>query len=240
MANDSKTRGSTTDPDLSSLSSTLADAFTQADEAVAARVQQAQTVYLARASQLSRTAASLKAQYGGDDAGVKRAEASLAATRAAGSQMARLYQRLTIPEPTVAPEGWVLHGRVFREASKTDEAAQPAAGYTVFFADAANTYQQAYGFSSTDETGYFLLRFDGSRAAPSRGAAAAREAAAADLRVEVTDVKGRFAFRSDTAFQPVIGAAVYQEIVLTGSAATKGEPPAQVRKVSMPKREPKR
>ena len=59
------------------------------------------------------------------------------------------------------------------------------------------------------------------------------------LFVEVTDLKGRLAYLSDTAFQPVIGAAVYQDIVLTESPSIKGKPPAQVRKVGMPKRAPK-
>ena len=154
-----------------------------------------------------------------------------------------LHQRFTTPDPSVAPDGWVLHGRVF------DESRTPIAGFTVFFADAAKTYQQAYGFSSTDETGYFLLRYDGSRAASydkapagkasAAKASAANEARGTELFVEVTDLKGRLAYLSDTAFQRVLGAAVYQDIVVTESASTKGEPPAQVRKVSMPKREPK-
>src|SRR5438132_846705 len=103
----------------------------------------------------------------------------------------------------------------------------------------ADAFTQAYGFSSTDETGYFLLRYDGSRAASSDKATAANDARGTDLFVEVTDLKGRLAYLSDTAFQRVVGAAVYQDIVLTESASSKGEPPAQVRKVSMPKREPK-
>jgi hypothetical protein len=232
MATNSRTGGSTP-PDVSNLGSSLADAFTQADNATAAHVQQVQMVYLARASQLSRTADELKAQYGANDAGVKRAEAALASARAASSQVAMLHQRFTTPDPSVAPDGWVLHGRV------SDESRKAIAGFTVFFADAAKAYQQAYGFSPTDETGYFLLRFDGSRAASSDKAAAAKEARATELFVEVTDLKGRLTYLSDTAFQRVVGAAVYQDIVLTQSASTKGEPPAQVRKVSMPKREPK-
>ena len=138
-----------------------------------------------------------------------------------------LHQRFTTPDPSVAPDGWVLHGRVFNESRK------PVAGFTVFFADAAKAYQQAYGFSSTDETGYFLLQYNGSRAASSDKASAAYEARGTELFVEVTDLKGRLVYLSDTAFQRVVGAAVYQDIVLTESASTKGEPPAQVRKVSI-------
>ena len=56
----------------------------------------------------------------------------------------------------------------------------------------------------------------------------------------MTDLKGRLAYRSDIAFQPVLGAAVYQDIVLTENAFTKGNPSAEVRKIGMPKRAPKK
>ena len=232
MATDSRTGGSTP-PDVSNLGSSLADAFTQADQATAARLQPVQRVYLARASHLSRTADELRAQHGANDPEVKRAEAALASARAASAQVAMLHQRFTTPDPSVSPDGWVLHGRVF------DESRTPIAGFTVFLADAAKGYQQTYGFSPTDETGYFLLRYDGSRAASSKKATAAKEARGTELFVEVTDRKGRLVYLSDTPFQRVVGAAVYLDIVLTESASTKGEPPAQVRKVSMPKRKPK-
>lgn len=228
MATDSRTDGSTP-PDVSELRSSLTDAFGQADTAAAGRVQLLQQVYQARASLLSRRADELKAQYGANDSGVRSVEAAATAARAASSQLLSVHLRFTTPDPDVAPDGWVLHGRVLNESRK------PMAGFTVFFVDAAKAYQQAYGYSPTDDTGYFLLRYDGSRS--DKGAAA--DGRDTDLFVEVTDLKGRLAYLSDTAFQRVVGAAVYQDIVLTESASTKGEPPAEVRKVSMPKRKPK-
>ena len=49
--------------------------------------------------------------------------------------------------------GWALHGRVFNTQL------QPISGLTVFLVDASKTYQQAYGFAYTDDTGYFLLNY---------------------------------------------------------------------------------
>jgi len=229
MATDSRTDGSTR-PDVSELRSSLPKAFGQADTAAAGRVQLLQQVYQARASLLSRRADELKARYGANDSGVKSANNAATAARAASSQLTSVHLRFKTPDPDVAADGWVLHGRVFNESQK------PMAGFTVFFVDAAKAYQQAYGYASTDDTGYFLLRSDGGRASD-KGAADGR---GADLFVEVTDLKGRLAYLSATAFQRVVGAAVYQDIVLTESTTPKGEPPAEVRKVSAPKRESKR
>jgi len=228
MATDSRTDG-TTRPDASELRSSLTEALGQVDTAAAGRVQLLQRVYQARASLLSRTADELKARHGAKDSGVQRAEAATTAARTASSQLTSLHLRFTTPDPEVAPGGWLLHGRVFNESRK------PMAGFTVFFVDAAKAYRQAYGYASTDETGYFLLRHDDR--ASDKGTAADEDVG--DLFVEVTDLKGRLAYLSDTPFRPVVGAAVYQDIV-TESASTRGEPPAEVRKVSVPKRKPKR
>jgi hypothetical protein len=233
MAIDSKTGGSTP-ADFSRVAPSVADAFAQADETTGARARQLQSVYLARASRLARAADELRAEHGADAPEVRRADAALASARASSAQAAMLHQRFITADPAVAPEGWVLHGRVF------DESRKPIAGHTVFFADAAKVYLQAYGFSSTDETGYFLLRYDGGRPAPYEPATQDSEARGTELFVEVADRKGRLVYRSDRAFRPIVGAAAYEDIVLTESGASKGEPPAQVRKTSLPKRTPKR
>src|ERR1043165_9866023 len=91
-----------TPPDPSTLPSSLADALAEADGVAAARIRQAQMVYLARASERSRAAEALKAQFGADDAGVLRAESAVSSVRAAGAQIGMLHQRLTTPDPLVA------------------------------------------------------------------------------------------------------------------------------------------
>lgn len=230
MATDSTT-DSPTRPDASELRSSLTEAFGQVDTAAAGRVQLLQQVYQARASLLSRRADELMALYGAKDSGVKSVEAAIAAARTASSQLTSLHLRFTTPDPDVAPDGWVLHGRVFNESR------EPMAGFTVFFVDAAKAYKQAYGYASTDDTGYFLLRYGSSRTSDE---GAAGEGRGINLFVEVTDLKGRLAYLSDTAFQPVAGATAYQDIVLTESGSSKGAPPAKVREVGMPKRKSKR
>jgi hypothetical protein len=232
MATDSRTTGGATPPpDASSLSRSVSDALGQADQTVAGRLQLLQQVHLSRASALSRRADALKAEYGANDAGVKSAEAAVAASQAASVQVAAARLRFATPDPEVAADGWVLQGRVF------DESGAPVPGFTVFLANEAKTYQQAYGFSSTDATGHFLLRFDG--AASSDKAAAAAKAGEPALFVEVADLKGRLAYVSDTPFVRVAGAAVYQDINLTGSASTRGDVPAQIRRVATPRRDTK-
>ena len=194
----------TASPDASTMRSSVADAFAQVDNETAERVQLLQMVYLARASQLTRIAADVKAESGADDADVKRAEAAVSSAKAVSSQVAMLHRRMTTPEPKVT-----------------------------------KAYQQAYGFASSDETGYFLLRYEGAGATSTGKVKQAKEASAPELFVEVTDLKGRLVYVSDRAFEPAIGAATYQDIVVV-EGVTKGEPPAQIRKVGMPKSAPKR
>ena len=233
MAKDTKTTGSTRTPDASNLRSQLTDALAKADGTAAGGVQHLQRVYQARASQLSRTAAGLKAMYGAKDAGVIRAEAALSAAKAVSSQLAVVHRQLTTPEPEVAPEGWVLHGHVYVEKDK------PAAGFTVLLANAANAYQQAYGFASTDDTGYFRLKHDGERAA-SAGKSAPKEAPVTELFIEVFDLKGRFAYQSKEAFEPVTGKATYQDIDLSKGNRARGTLPASIPRVDRPKPKPKK
>jgi len=232
MAANTRTDANTS-PDASTMRSSVADAFAQVDNETAERVQLLQMIYLARASQLTRIAADVKAESGADDADVKRAEAAVSSAKAVSSQVAMLHRRMTTPEPKVTPNGWVLHGRVVTGTF------EPITGFTVFLVDAAKAYQQAYGFASSDETGYFLLRYEGASATSTGKVKQAKEASAPELFVEVTDLKGRLVYVSDRAFEPAIGAATYQDIVVV-EGVTKGEPPAQIRKVGMPRSAPKR
>src|SRR5262249_61986390 len=105
MATDTSTAGSSLPPETSNLRSRLTDALAQADAAAAGRVRHLQWVHQARASRLSRTAAELKAEYGPNDAGVKRAEAALAAATAGGADPRPGRRQRTAPPPAPAPQG---------------------------------------------------------------------------------------------------------------------------------------
>jgi hypothetical protein len=232
MATDSRNTNSGI-PDASELGKELAAGLASADTTAAQRVQDLQWIHQARASQLSRTAASLKAQYGADDSRVKTAEAAVAAANLAAARITMVHQQVTTPEPEVAQDGWALHGRVF------DPELKPVSGFTVFLVDAAKAYQQAYGFAYTDDTGYFLLNYTGSDPA-SRDKSATATQAQPELFVEITDSKARPVYLSPTAFQPVLGSATYQNIILPADDQAIGAPPAQIRKVALPKRKKKK
>jgi hypothetical protein len=223
-----------TDIDPSNLRAQLKDAFANADKNAAERVRQLQWVHQARASRLSRTVAELKAEHGADDPAVKRAEAETAAARAAAARLSMAHQQLATPDPEVAPGGWALHGRVYIADKKSDES-KPVHGFTVFLVDAAKTYQETYGFAYTDDSGYFLLNYPGPAEASS-GSGAAKDTAAAELFVEVADLKARPVYVDTTRpFTPVPGAAVYRIIELLGTEPL-GRPPAGRKKAPAPKR----
>jgi hypothetical protein len=230
MATNSKTTTSSAPADMADIGNQITSNLAAADEIAAQRLQTLAWVHQARAAQLSRTAASLKAQYGPSDPGVKSAEAAVAAANATAAQVAVVHHRVTSADPEVAPNGWALHGRVF------DAQLAPASGYTVFLVDSAKNYQQAYGFAYTDHTGYFLLNYPGPDAASGQipSEAAPQAASTPELFVEVADTKARPVFLSTTAFQPVISRATYQNIVLPAGQQPIGDPPPEIRQVAIP------
>ena len=82
---ESKTTGATaanTNSTLSQIAGEFSDALTSADTNVAQGVQALQQVHKARLSLLTRTAATLQAQYGADDPRVKAAQTAVTATTA--------------------------------------------------------------------------------------------------------------------------------------------------------------
>lgn len=243
MATNSKATSSSASAGMADIGSQLTSNLAAVDEIAAQRVQTLTWVHQARAAQLSRTAASLKAQYGPNDPGVKSAEAAAAAASATAAQVAVVHHQVTTTDPQVAPTGWALHGRVF------DAQLAPEFRYTVFLVDSAKNYQQAYGFAYTDETGYFVLNYPGAdpasgqkpaAASGQKSAAAPETATTPELFVEVADTQARPVFLSTTAFQPVIGSANYQNIVLPAGQQPIGDPPPEIRQVAIPKATKKR
>lgn len=203
-------------------------ALTSADAMAVQSIQALQQVHQARLSLLERTAASLKTQYGADDPRTQSAQAAVTATTGTISRISMVSQQLNTPAPQVAANGWALHGRV------SNAQGQPLARYTVFLVDSQHTYQEAYGFAYTDETGYFLLNETGAGAK-----AASHAAAASSLFVEVANAKGQPVYLSDTAFVPVVGSATYQTITVAAGSQPIGDPPETIRKVAIPSRKKK-
>jgi len=233
MATGPKAAASAGTPDMSDIGSQVASNLAAADNIAAERVQSLIWIHQARAAQLARNAANLKAQYGADDAGVKSSEAAAAAATATAARVAVVHQQVATADPQVAKNGWALHGRVYQVTANQPT---PVSGFTVFLADASGTYQQSYGFAFTDDTGYFLLNYPGPDAAASRhtSAAATQGAEASELFIKVADREAKREYLIDASFQPVIGSATYQNIYLPTGQST-GQPPPEIRQVAMPK-----
>ena len=139
--------------------SELSTAVAQADDLVPDRVQQLQWIHQARAARLARTAADLKAQYGANDSRVKGAEAAMAAERAVSAELVIAHRQITTPAPDAAANGWSLYGVI------CDVQGKPIPRLTVCLVDASQSYQSAYGYAYTDDSGRFVLAYEGAKTA---------------------------------------------------------------------------
>lgn len=211
----------TTPPSAAQFTSALTSALTNADAAASTATSTLKLVHQARVSQLTRTAAALKAQYGASDPRAVKAQAAVTAANATVARLAVASQQASTPAPTVAATGWALQGRVY------DANLQPAVQLTVFLVDSTKTYQQQYGFAYTDSTGYFLINY-----APPAGQAAQTS----PLYIEIANTKGEPVYLAATAFQPAAGSTTYQNISLAAGQKPLGDPPPEIRKIAVPSR----
>jgi hypothetical protein len=225
----------TQDEILSQVSSGL----NNSDEMAAQGVATMTLVHQARVAHMTRTAALLSKKFGADDPRTKAAKAAVAAQEMTVARVSMAQQQVSTPAPQVPSTGWTLYGRVFTASM------QPATAYTVFLVDAKKAYQQGYGFSYSDKTGYFQLDFAGEKAAtPERGesatgattGAAGRSTSGPQLFIEVANANAQPVYLSTSAFQPVIGAATYKNIVLPAGEKPIGDPPPEIRAVALPKK----
>ena len=214
---------------LSGLSSEFSTTLASADTSAAQGIQALQQVHQARLSLLTRTAATLQAQYGADDPRVKAAQTAVTATTATVGRIAMVSQQLGTTVPQVSANGWALYGRV------TDDQSKPLARYTVFLVDETKTYLEAYGFAYTNGTGSFVLSYSGTTEgihAVAQGKGSSH--AAPSLFIEVANAKAQPVYLSTTAFQPTVGAATYQQIIIPAESQPIGDPPDAIREVAMP------
>jgi hypothetical protein len=194
--------------------------LTSADSTAADAVQQLGQVQQARLSRLSRAANVAVAQYGANSSQAVAAQASVTATKTAVSRIAVVSQQATTPAPAVAANGWALQGRVY------DSNLNPMTAYSVFLVDGQKNYLSTYGFTYTDSTGYFLLKY-----APSSQPAGAPSPR---LFLEVADTNASPVYLSTAAFVPVPGKATYQTVTLAAGNSALGDPPEEVRAVALP------
>jgi hypothetical protein len=215
----------TTNPNPSQAAEQFTATLTAADGNVTQGLQTLQLVHQARLSLAKRTLTSLTAQYGANDPRVKTAQAAVTAKTTTIGKISLARQQLTAPQVQVNKAGWALQGRV------VDATLQPAARFTVFLVDGTKAYQQQYGFAYTDDTGYFLISYAGDSTTKKASAAAA---AVPQLFVEVADTKANPVYLSSIAFQPVLGTASFQNIVLPAGGQPIGDPPEAIKKIALP------
>jgi hypothetical protein len=209
-----------TGPSTDQLTKALGTTLATADTSVASAAANLKLVHQARLSQLTRTAAALKAQYGAGDSRVVSAEAAVTARAATVARISMAGQQAATPAPAVVAPGWALHGRVYNAQL------QPAAGLTVFLVDSKKAFQEQYGFVYTNDTGYFLLNY-----VPPAGQAAA----SVSLYVEIANQKAEPVYLATTAFRPAAGSTTYQNITLPAGEKPLGDPPPEIRKIAMPR-----
>lgn len=220
MSTNSSTTGNVPTPTPDQVRQTTAAALTSADTGSAQTILNLKMVHNARLSQLKRNADTLKKQLGSDDPSVKAAEAAVQAGAAKVAGISVVHQELDTPPPQVAPDGWALHGRVYSSELK------PHAKYTVFLVDSQKTYQEAYGFAYTDNTGYFLFNVSGAKTTP-------------PLFLAMTNTKGEPIYLSTTPFQPAPASVTYQNIMLASGTQPLGDPPPAIRDIALPGRKSK-
>jgi hypothetical protein len=211
----------------------ISNGLTTADDSAAQGMRILELVHRSRVNHLARTAAFLAKKHGEGDRRFKDAQAAVSAEKVTVARVSMVHQQVSTAAPEVSSTGWALHGRVF------DPELTPVSGFTVFLVDSAKAYQQAYGFAYTDATGYFLLNYAGTDPASGEKSATATEAQS-ELFVEITDSKARPVYLSPIAFQRVPGRATYQNIILPADDQAIGAPPAQIRKVALPRRKKKK
>lgn len=148
------------------------------------------------------------------------AQASVMAIQTTVARVSLVSQQLAAPAVQVASTGWALQGFVLNAQL------QPVARFTVFLVDADKTYLRQYGFAYTDDTGYFVINYAGDTGQT--------QAATQQLFLEIANTDAKPVYLGSTAFQPVVGTATFQNIVLPAGEQPIGDPPREIRAVALP------
>ena len=234
MSTSTQTDAATISTTTAKINSAVVTTLSSADSTAAQRIQNLSLVHQARLARLTRTAASITAQYGAGSTQATTAEAKVTATKATVARIEIVGQQAATTAPQVAATGWAFHGRIYNATL------QPVSNYTVFLVDAQKAYQGTYGFTYTESTGYFLLNFTGTPATPHSQSQQSHRPAhpapqmSSQLFVEIANSKGQPIYLSSTAFQPTLGVATYQNITLPAGEQPIGDPPPAIASVALP------
>ena len=197
-----------------------------ADAFVSQGIHNLQLVHQARLSQANRAVAALTAEYGADDPRVKTAQASVTATKTTIARATLVRQQLAVPAVQVSKSGWALQGYV---GYLKNAEWQPAAKFTVYLVDSNNAFLRHYGFTYTDDTGYFLLNYAGDSGQPAQS----EGASSLQLFIGVANQDAKPVY-PPRAFKPVTGALSFQNIILPEGGQPLGDPPGVIREIAVP------
>lgn len=218
------------------LGTSISAALSGADSASATKVQNLGLVCQARVTQLQRSAVTITGHFGAGSAQAQAAQADVTAANNNVAKVSLVSQQLSTPTPAVSANGWALQGRVF------DANLAPLSGYTVFLVDSQNGFLSSYGFTYTDQTGYFLLNYDADVASQTKDQGAVNSGAPGEstgtddgpLFVEVADANAEPVYLSPNAFVPALGAATYENITIASGNKPIGDPPGVIRAFALP------
>ena len=194
--------------------------FAQVDTNAANRVQQLSIAKQARLNQFTRIAATISAQSGATSTQATAAAADVTASKAAVARIGMLKQQMTVPPPAVTATGWAIYGVVYNSSNA------PVSGYSLYFVDSTNTYQNTYGVAYTGSDGSFQIVYAG----PADG----QKASATALYVQISNAAGDPIYSSPTAFTPTTGAATYEVITLPAGEKPIGVLPVVFRGITIP------
>jgi len=195
-------------------------ALVQADGTSASGLQSLSQTHPARLAQVTRIAATITKQSGASSPQATAAQAAVSSSQATVARVAMLRQRVTSQVPTVPATGWGIYGSVYNSSSA------PVQGYSVYFVDSTNTYQNAYGIAYTQADGSYQFVY--------AGPPAGQTAPAPTLYLQVASASGDPIYTSKTAFAPTTGLATYQAITLPVGEKPLGKLPIVLRAVTLP------
>jgi hypothetical protein len=199
---------------------TTPSALVQADTTSANGLQLLSQTHQARLAQVTRIAATITNLSGASSAQASAAQAVVTSSRATVARVAMLKQRITAQAPTVPATGWGIYGTVYNSSSA------PVEGYSLYFVDSTNTYQNTYGIAYTQADGSYQFVYAG----PPAGQAAP----ITTLYLQVANTNGDPIYTSSTAFTPTTGLATYQAITLPVGEKPLGKLPIVLRQVTLP------
>jgi hypothetical protein len=199
---------------------TVPNAMLQADSTSARGLQSLSQTHHARLAQVTRIAATITRQSGASSPQATAAKAAVSSSQATVARVAMLKQRVTSQVPTVPASGWGIYGSVYNSNGA------PVQGYSVYFVDSTNTYQNAYGIAYTQADGSYQFVY--------AGPPAGQTATLPTLYLQVANAGGDPIYTSATAFAPTTGLATYRAITLPVGEKPLGKLPIVLRPVTLP------